>query len=234
MRSDPKKVAIVQSNYIPWKGYFDLINSVDVFVFYDDVQYTRRDWRNRNRIKTSDGTRWLTIPVNVKGRYDQRIKDTTVADDSWRRKHWKALETFYAKAPFFERYKAKLETIYLQGTETFLSEINMRLIRFVCEELGIATQLRTSDEFELLGDKTQRLLGICEQCGGDIYVSGPAARDYFDMQAAQDMGIAVEWFDYSGYPEYDQLFPPFEHAVTVLDLLFNMGDDARKYMKSFQ
>ena len=229
-----KKAAILQSNYIPWKGYFDLINMVDVFVLYDDMQYTRRDWRNRNKIKTSNGLKWLTIPVDVKGKYYQKIKDTKISDKNWAVSHWDNIKQNYSKTAYFNHYKDFFENLYKNCTEQYLSEINYKFIKEINSLLGINTEIRWSSEFALHEGRTEKLLGICKDCNADVYISGPAAKDYFDDSIAEKENIAVEWMDYSNYPEYNQNFPPFEHGVSIIDLIFNTGDDAVKYMKSFQ
>ncbi len=227
-----KTVAIVQSCYVPWKGYFDLIQSADAFVLYDDVQYTRRDWRNRNRIKTSNGARWLTIPVNVKGRYHQRICDVTVSDANWPLHHWESIRHAYARAPYFDHYAAELEALYRDCDESFLSGINASFLRTICDWLGIRTPLIGSDTFELPSDRQDRLIAICRQLDATHYLSGPNAKTYIDETRFNDAGIEVVWIDYSGYPEYTQLYPPFVHEVSVLDLLMNAGPDARHYLNS--
>jgi len=226
----PKRLAIVQSNYVPWKGYFDLMRSVDEFVLYDDVQYTRRDWRNRNRFKSPAGVRWLTIPVQVKGRYHQRIDETLVSDPKWAEQHWATLRSWYGKAPFFEQYRSVLEGVYLGCEESHLSRINRSLLELVAGLLGIDTPFSSSLDYEISGTKTERLLGICEAAGATSYVSGPAAKDYFEESLFADAGIEVRWMQYEGYPEYPQLYPPFEHHVSALDLLFNVGPDAPSYL----
>jgi hypothetical protein len=228
-----KKVAILQSNYIPWKGYFDLINSVDEFVIYDDMQYTRRDWRNRNKIKTPNGLQWLTIPVEVKGKYYQKINETIVSDKEWAKKHWETIKNNYSKAKCFKEFKDVFEEFYLKCDEEYLSKINYSLIKIICEIIGINTKLRWSSEFNLVEGQTEKLLEICKQCNSNIYISGPSAKDYFDETLAKKDNIEVIWMDYSNYPEYTQLFPPFEHGVSILDMIFNMGSDTKKYMKSF-
>jgi len=227
-----KKIAILQSNYIPWKGYFDLINSVDEFVLYDDMQYTRRDWRNRNKIKTPQGLKWLTIPIDVKGRYFQKINETLVSDISWSNQHWQHIRQVYSKTPYFDDYSEMLEALYMDSDEKHLSQINFKFIEAINGILGIKTKLSWSSEYDLEEGQTEKLLGICQQAGADVYLSGPAARGYFDEGLASYMGIQVEWMDYCGYPEYSQLYPPFEHGVTVLDLIFNEGANAKNFMKS--
>lgn len=228
-----KKIAILQSNYIPWKGYFDIINMVDEFILYDEVQYTKNDWRNRNKIKTSQSTQWITIPVRQE-HLEQKIKDTKITDKKWQIKHWRAISQNYAKTKYFKEYKDIFENLYLTCDEEYLSEINYKFITTINQILGIQTKIRWSSEFELFDGQTEKLLGICKQCNADIYLSGPAAKDYFDEELANKENIKVEWMDYSGYPEYSQLFAPFEHGVSILDLIFNEGPNTTKFMKSFE
>lgn len=223
-----KRVAIVQSNYVPWKGYFDLIDSVDEFVLFDDMQYTRRDWRNRNRIKTPNGLQWLTVPVQVKGRFEQSIRETRIDGDAWADSHWKALALNYRRAPHFDATAAWLEPLYRQ-TWTHLSVLNRALIEAVCACLGITTRLTNSWDYRLQGERSDRLASICAQAGAGVYVSGPSARDYLDEGAFARRGIAVEWFDCAGYPEYPQTWGAFEHGVSILDMLFQCGADARRF-----
>lgn len=232
-RPSIKRVAIIQSNYIPWKGYFDIINLVDEFILYDDRQFTRRDWRNRNLIKTPQGLQWLTIPVQVKGRYDQRIDETVVSDRAWAQKHWKTLAHTYASAPCFSAFKARIADLYERSTSERLSEVNRSFLEGICQILGIETRLSWSSDYAAQGDRTARLVDICLKAGAREYLSGPAARSYIDEGQFVDAGIDLLYMDYAGYPEYPQLFGPFEHGVTILDLIFNTGDDATRYMKSF-
>jgi hypothetical protein len=225
-----KKVAIVQSNYIPWKGYFDLIAAVDEFILYDDVQYTRRDWRNRNQIKTPEGLLWLTVPVVSKPRDEQRIRDVEIADQDWQANHFKSFQHFYKASPYFIAIADRLEPYY-NKSYTHLWQLNHDLIRFVCAELHITTRISCSWDYTLSGDKNERLVNLCKQAGASEYLSGPAARDYLDESLFAKYGIDVSWFNYAGYPEYPQLWGAFEHGVSILDLLFNCGKDARRYMK---
>jgi len=227
-----KKIAIVQSNYIPWKGYFDFIDSVDEFVLYDDVQFTRRDWRNRNKIKTKDGTRWLTIPVQVKGQFLQKVNETQVSNPNWVDEHLATFRHSYAQAPYFRQMKDWLQDLYL-GSRSFtgLSEINFRFITAICQHLHISTKLSWSSGYDLFEGKNERLIHICLQAGATEYVSGPLARDYLDETLFNQYGLKLTYFDYSGYREYPQLFPPFEHGVSVLDLIMNTGEGAYAYVK---
>jgi hypothetical protein len=232
-----RTLAVVQSNYIPWKGYFDLIHMVDEFILFDDVQYTRRDWRNRNTIKTAHGPAWLTIPVNAKGNYLTAIKDITVSDADWGRRHWSALTASYGKAPHFGTYKERFQEAYLDTRERRLSAINRRFLDLVCDVLGIRTRLSWSMDYQFdrfQDDRSRRLAELCKRAGATRYVSGPTARGYLDEELFAREGIEVVFLDYSGYPEYPQAHPPFDHHVSILDLLFNTGPDAPRYMLSFR
>jgi hypothetical protein len=228
-----KRVAIVQSCYIPWKGYFDLINLVDEFILYDDRQYTRRDWRNRNRIKTAQGTQWLTIPVEVKGRYEQRIDETMISDPHWNSLHWKTLQHAYSAAPHFDEYAETFSSLYAGIDDRRLSAVNRAFLEKICMALGIETALSWSTDYGANGTKTDRLVSLCQAAGATVYLSGPSAKEYMDESLFVEAGIELEYMDYFGYPEYPQLHPPFEHEVTVLDLLFNTGPEAPAFMKGF-
>lgn len=226
-----KTIAAVQSNYIPWKGYFDLIRAVDEFILYDDVQYTRRDWRNRNLIKTPAGRQWLTIPVHVKGRYDQLVKDVRVADGRWGRSHWAAVRASYGRAPFFSAVKPWLEPLYLGEQPERLSDINRRFLTAICAFLEIRTPLHWAMDYGPVGDSpSDRLIDLCRRSGASSYLSGPAARGYLEVDRFVREGIDVKFFDYSGYRPYPQLHPPFEHAVSILDLLCMTGDQAARWL----
>ncbi|KIP16299.1 wbqC-like family protein [Burkholderia sp. MSHR3999] len=226
---DAKRVAILQSNYIPWKGYFDLIAACDEFVLYDDAQYTRRDWRNRNQIKTPQGVQWLSVPVKVKGKYHQSIRETEIDGTDWAPQHWKRLQQNYARAPHFARYADTLEALYLGRRYDTLSELNRTLLTWVNEQLEIGTRISSSSDYDLHGNRTEKLLNLCVQAGATEYLSGPAARSYLDESLFAQANVAVRWFDYPAYPEYPQQWGAFVHGVTVLDVLFNCGPDARRY-----
>jgi hypothetical protein len=226
-----KKVAILQSNYIPWKGYFDMIAAVDEFILYDDMQYTRRDWRNRNQIKTPAGVQWLTVPVKVKGKYHQTIRETEIDGADWASQHWKSLEQTYRRAPHFEEVASMLKPLYHQRQYTHISDLNRQLIELVCKYLGITTRISNSWDYALIDGKSERLANLCMQAGGTEYISGPAARNYIEPDHFARHGIKLTWFEYAGYPEYPQLWGDFVHGVSILDLLFNCGGDASRYMK---
>lgn len=226
-----KKIAILQSNYIPWKGYFDLIASVDEFIIYDDMQYTRRDWRNRNQIKTSQGLQWLTVPVSVKGKYYQKIRDTEIDGFNWAAEHWKALVQNYKKAPYFEEVAEWLAPVYLEESFSHISALNRRLIDLVCAYLEIETKITNSWDYSLVDGKTDRLADLCLQACGAEYISGPSAKGYIDEAIFSNLKIKLSWFDYAGYSSYPQLWGEFTHSVTILDLLFNCGKDSPRYMR---
>lgn len=226
-----KRVAIVQSNYIPWKGYFDMIAAVDEFILYDDVQFTKNDWRNRNKIKTPQGLQWLTVPV---GQDIRRLVRDVQPEPGWQARHWKTLTANYRRAPCFDDVASWLEPLYLDATPENLSQLNRRFIESICRYLGISTRLSNSWDFELRGGRTERLVELCLQCGATQYVSGPAAQAYLDESMFKQQGVDVDWFDYSGYAEYPQLWGHFEHGVSIVDLLFNCGSNAARYMKYVQ
>src|SRR6476660_9142425 len=217
----PKKALITQSNYIPWKGYFKSIQEMDIFVVYDDMQYTKRDWRNRNLIKTEQGLKWLSIPVEVKGKYLQKIKDTKIADKSWNLSHLGILKQSYKLAPCYSEMIEWLEDMYVKCTYEFLTDINIHFIQSINNFLGITTDIRYSSEFELAGEKTDRLVNICTHLEVFDYYSGPSAKSYMDVEKFNIKNISVHYFDYSNYPEYHQLHGHFEHNVSIIDLILN-------------
>lgn len=231
-----KKIAILQSNYIPWKGYFDIINMVDEFVLYDDAQYTKNDWRNRNIVKTFSGPQWLTIPVVTKGRitHEQRIIETEVISSQWCKKHWKTIQYNYAKAAHFELYADKISELYRKcEDERFLSNINHLFLTEICNILGISTKITWSSQYRLGEGKTEKIINICKQSDANQYISGPAAKNYINPQLFSDANISLIYMDYSGYKQYPQLHGKFIHEVSILDMLFNLGSQTICYMKSF-
>ena len=218
------KVAINQSNYISWKGYFDMIKSVDLFILYDDVQYTRRDWRNRNKIKTAHGLKWLTIPVNVKGKYFQKINETTISDKKWNLNHLKTIKGCYSKTQYFEDVIPLVEHLYTTANHERISEINFHFITGICDYLGINTKIVFSSEYNLSEQrKNERLIDICKQAGAKEYISGPLAKDYIVKDKFDEAGIKLTWMNYDDYLEYPQLHGDFVHKVSILDVLFNCG-----------
>lgn len=224
-----KKIAISQSNYIPWKGYFDMIAAVDEFVLYDDMQFTKNDWRNRNKIKTPKGVEWLSIPVGQA--IDRRIRDVAIPNTAWQEKHWKTIEANYRRAPFFSEIATVIEPLYRDRLHTNLSTVNREFIAVICKYLGIRTRISNNWDYDLTKGRTKRLVDLCRQAGAVEYVSGPAAKAYIDEQQFVEQNIKLTWFDYENYPTYPQLWGEFSHAVSVLDLMFNCGQNAHRYMK---
>jgi hypothetical protein len=227
-----KIVGMTQSNYIPWKGYFDYINSVDEFYFYDDVQYTKQDWRNRNVIKSPTGTEWLSVPVGSKR--SRLIYEVTITQHSWQRSHWGKITQYYKDAPYFKTYKDFFADIYLNHTWTNLSDMNQTVIKKIAKELlGITTKFDDSRRFNLSGTKAERYIPLLKEVGCTTFLSGPSAKNYLTEETMEKEGIKLEWMNYKGYPEYHQLYPPFEHRVSIIDLVFNEGPNMQDFMLSF-
>lgn len=224
-----KKVAVIQSNYLPWKGYFDIIHDVDLFVFHDDLQYTKNDWRNRNQIKTFEGLKWLTVPVGA--REDRLICDVGINDDRWQKKHWNLIKQHYGKATYFEYVEEKIRADYLDRSWKNLSQLNQHFIQKIARELlGVKTIFLDSRDYKLTGKKTERLIDLLEKVEADQYLSGPAAKNYLEEEKFEFKKIQLNYKDYSGYPEYQQCYPPFEHHVSILDLLMHTGPEAPYYI----
>ncbi|MDY6994324.1 MAG: WbqC family protein [Pseudomonadota bacterium] len=224
------KVAIIQSNYIPWKGYFDIIHDVDLFIFYDEVQFTKNDWRNRNKVKSNQGVSWITVPVGKSiSRY---LTEVEIKEKKWQNKHYKIFKQNYIKSNFYKKYIEFLEHIYLEQQWNNLSELNQYVIKLISKDfLGIKTKFKNSFEYQVTHmEKQEKIMGLLQKAKASTYVSGPAARSYIAENAFQQAGIELIWKDYSNYPEYPQFFPPFKHGVTILDLLFHTGPDAPYYI----
>jgi hypothetical protein len=229
-----KTIAIVQSNYVPWKGYFDLMAVADEFVLFDEVQFTRRDWRNRNRIITNGTARWLTIPVRTAGRSRAPIDTIEIADPSWAKRHWARLQTSYRRSAYFRWLSPRLESLYQQAPElSRLTTVNELFLRCLANLIELPTQLmRSSDVPHQARTPTGRLIEICQARGATVYVSGPSARAYIDAAQFANAGIALCYANYSGYPEYHQGTAVFDHHTSLLDTLFNCGPDTRGHLKS--
>jgi hypothetical protein len=224
------RIAIIQSCYIPWRGFFDLIGRCDEYVVYDRAQFVKRHWHNRNRIKTAAGCEWLTIPVISKGRYDQPI-DAVEVSESWADKHWRAVELSYRRAQHFEAYAGTVRGWYERvAKERLLTEINLIFFVEIAKFLGIATRIVRDTVYPASGVKSERLLAIVSAAGADQYLSGPSAKAYLDEALFAEAGVSVEWMSYQGYRDYPQLYGEFEPAVSILDLIFNVGPEAPRYV----
>lgn len=226
-----KTIVILQSNYIPWKGYFDLIHDADEFILFDTMQYTRRDWRNRNLIKTPQGPQWLSIPVEVKGKYLQRINETEISDKDWAEKHWRTLKNNYSKAACYYEVAPRLESLYQElATERFLSKVNRKMLEELSSMLKIKPWFSWSSDYPEFVGKTERLVSLCVASGGNRYISGPSARAYIDPALFSQASIELHFKEYSNYPVYPQLHGEFVHGVSILDLLFSTGARAWWYV----
>ncbi len=241
----PRTAVILQSSYLPWIGYFDQMNSADVFVLYDTVQYTKRDWRNRNRIVSRAGPFWLTIPVRTKGRFHQRVCDVEVADPAWAQEHWRSIALSYGRAPHFRRYADELEALYqdLAG-ERFLSAVNARTLRFIASHLGIQAPLIHVDDICVPDEghevpcrdlaRNLRLVALCQAVGARRYVTGPAALVYLRPDVFLEHGIEVRIARYPAYPAYPRLGGEPSDRVSALDLLMMTGADACRHLHTAQ
>lgn len=226
-------VVILQPSYIPWRGYFDQIHRADLFVFYDDVQYDKRGWRNRNQIKTASGKQWLTIPVYSHGAQTKNIPINEIRivwDQPWNQQHYKAFQHAYASAPYFKRFLPLLAEFYERRDE-YLADFTIYTTVALAHALGLVHTrfMRSSEIAGISGQKTDRLIQILQHVGASHYISGPAAKDYIETEQFDAAGISLEFMEYN-YPEYPQLYPPFDPFVSVLDLLFMTGSEALKYI----
>ncbi|RGM99152.1 WbqC family protein [Fusobacterium mortiferum] len=224
-----KKIAILQSNYIPWKGVFDMMNKVDIFVFFEDVDFTKRDWRTRNKIKTPEGEVWLSIPVKKSSRGTKIYEIEISQETNWQEKHYQTIVQYYKKAKFFPEYKWLLDKIYLEKKWENLSEFNIYVNTLIARELGIKTTFINSKDLETNGTKDDKLIEIIKKLDGDFYLSGPAAKDYIVNEKFKKEKIELAYIEYK-YPEYTQLYGEFNHYITILDVLFNCGKEAPKYI----
>lgn len=231
MAQAAKRVAIIQSCYVPWKGFFDLIGRCDEYVILDSVQFAKRHWHNRNRIKGPDGIRWLTIPVASKGRFTQTI-DAVEIVEPWAERHWRSLAAAYGRAAHFAALGSRVRSWYeAVADERSLTVVNLHFLHAVLSELGLTVRVTRDRDYAPTGTKTERLLEICRAAGATHYLSGPSARSYFDEDLFARAGIAVEWMTYGPYSVYPQGVGAFVNDVSILDLLFHLGPDARSFIR---
>lgn len=226
-------VTILQPSYIPWRGYFHQIIKSDLFIFYDDVQYDKHGWRNRNRVKTANGVQWITIPVLSSGVLENNTPNNQVLINwqrNWNEKHWQMLKQSYARSPFFKIYSRLLKEFY-QSKPELLVDFTIPLTIALSKELGTTKTkfMRSSELTGITGQKTDRLIQILKMVGATHYISGPSAEDYIEKQVFSEAGISIEFMKYE-YPEYPQLFPPYDEKVSILDLLFMSGPNAISYI----
>jgi hypothetical protein len=231
-----KTIVILQSNYLPWKGYFDLMAAADEFLLFDEVQFTKNDWRNRNRIVLNGGLHWLTLPIRTAGRFGAAIRDVEIASTDWAASHWQTMRQAYRGAPHFRAIAPTLERDYAATAPLDrLSRINEHFLRSIAALLRIETTILHADTVpRTTNDPTGRLIEICRARGATAYVSGPAARNYLDRAAFRESGITVHYADYRDYPTYPQGCSPFEHGVSIVDALMQCGPDARRHLKAIE
>ena len=224
------RVAILQPSYLPWLGFFEQMHRSDQFILYDDVQFTRRDWRNRNRVRVLEGSVWLTVPVIQKNKYDQSLLETKIDNStSWKRKHLETIRCHYSKTPFFDMYFPWCEKVF-NSDWNFLLDLSLETIQYLKGELKINTPLLRSSELGDSGNKTERLISICKQLGATQYLSGDSARNYISEKDFSDQGIELEYQEYQ-HPEYPQRYKGFVPFLSTIDLLFNCGDKSMEFLK---
>jgi hypothetical protein len=228
-----KKIAILQSNYIPWRGYFDLINYVDEFIFFDEVQYTRRDWRNRNLIRNKEKKFWITIPVMSKGNYFSKILDIKISDNNWFKKHIDLFNENYKNAKYFIEIFSFFKEMYNKNQQSNLYLINRNIIIEICKYIKINTKFNFSEDIEIKlkeNNPTLRLIEICKKQKASIYVTGPAAESYLDKNLFSKENIKIKFFDYKECKEYEQLGQKFIPKLSIADCLFNCGSNKKNYL----
>lgn len=222
---------VLQPMYLPWMGFFGMMDVADTFVYYDDVQFSKQSWQQRNRIRSTSGdVLWLTVPI--KQEHGRRICDTRIDSDSpWRKKHWKSIETSYCKAPFFKSYAPDIEALYGKEWES-VADLNIEMTETLRRLVGVRSPriLRSSHMPEITGAKEERLLNLLGLIETDEYVSGPAAKDYIKTNDFADRGIKLYWFEFA-HPQYPQHIGEFIPYLSVIDLLFNVGEKSLEFIK---
>ncbi len=225
-------VVILQPSYIPWRGYFDQIRRADLFIFYDDIQYDKHGWRNRNQIKTHQGKQWLTIPVHSKGATQGAlVKDIRIDwSKPWARSHLKALTVSYSKAPCFKEYLPLLNDLY-QRSDEFLADFTVESSILLARTLGFNSTefIRSSKLTDITGRKADRVINVLKQVGATHYICGPSASSYMEPEKFDAAGITFEYINYN-YPEYSQMYPPYDPYISILDLIFMTGNEASGYL----
>lgn len=222
----PLKIGIQQIGYLPWLGFFDQIYRCDKFVLHIDVQFDRHSWRNRNRVRTREGWCWLTVPVCTKGFFGQNIKETRISNrERWFKKHWLNIRHNYLKARFFSKYAYFFEETFLCKKWEFLVDLDLYIINWCLKELGISTEIIISSQIKSRSTKTEGIIAICKELGADSYLSASAGRNYLDEDRLGAEGIGLEYQDYK-HPVYQQVYPGFFSHLSIIDLLFNAGEES--------
>ena len=229
--SQPMILTAHQPVYLPWLGLFHKIALADMFISFDQVQYQPKDWNNRNKIKTPQGLLWLSVPVLRKGYLETTISDIEINNtEPWARKHWRSMKIAYAKAPYFARYSDFFEDTYDRRWET-LVELNAYMLRWFLETLGIPVPVRSAGEWKFQGEKSGLVLDMCKQVVASQYIFGALGRDYADMKAFEKAGVKAHFQDYI-HPVYRQLHGDFAPYLSIVDLLFNCGDESHDILLS--
>ena len=224
-------LSVHQPQYLPWLGFFSKINMSDCFVILDNVQYKKREFQNRNKIRTAKGFIWLTVPVVTKGRFHQKIKEVKIDNSvSWQQKHLRSITTNYGKAKFFKKYSSFLEDIYLKSKWQSLNDLNCHIINYTLKELAIDTKIYTESSLDIEGSSTDRIINICKTLAADTYLSGSGAKAYLEEEKFKASGIGLCYQEFK-HPNYPQAFKDFEPQMSVLDLLLNCGPESRNYLK---
>lgn len=224
-------LAVLQPGYLPWLGFFDQMNRADVFVYYDDVQYDKHGWRNRNRVKSMTGPVWLTVPVRHSGLGMPPVNQVEIDNRlPWARKHIQTLSQFYARAPYKDDYLPTLQEI-LERPWTRLIDLNLQLSETMRDWLSIDCEIHMASDLEIHGEQSGRLLALCRHFGANVYLTGDSARDYLDIDLFTGHGVHVEWQNYR-HPEYPQLHGEFVSHLSAVDLLFNAGPRSRRIIEA--
>jgi len=225
-------VSVHQPHYLPWLGYFDKIAASDLFVLLDNVQYKKREYQNRNRIRTRQGVKWLTVPVATTGKYEQMTGEVEIESGaSWREKHLETLRHAYSSAPHFKRVFEELEELYMGREWARLAEINSAMLAWFMKEMEIETRVALESELGTGGLSTERIVNICRAVGADVYLSGSGGRDYMDEALFEKAGLKLEYQKYE-HPVYPQVHGGFEPFMGIVDLLFNAGKNAAQIVRS--
>lgn len=226
-------VSVHQPQYLPWLGYFDKILKSDIFVFLDNVQYKKREFQNRNKIRAKNGWLWLTVPVITKSLFYQKISEVKIDNTQhWQKEHWETIKMYYRSSKYFENYKDFFEKSYNQEW-TKLTDLNVTIIKYLLECLEIKIPLLFESELGINGEATERIINICKKLNADTYLSGIGGKDYLDEELMKKEKIKLIYQDFK-HPEYPQVYPGFELYMSAIDLLFNGGPESKKILMNYE
>ena len=211
-----------QPVYLPWLGLFHKIALADLFCYFDIVQYQRKDYNNRNKIKTSNGELWLSVPVESKNHLNKNVSKILIVQGNWVKKHLKSIELNYKKTPFFKDYFPELQSILINESKNSLGYLNLKLLEFFMECLSIDTQIVKASDYSFDGIGSDLVLDMCVRLGADSYIFGEQGKNYADVKAFKEAEIVVEFQNYI-HPVYRQMGRDFLPYMSIIDLLFNEG-----------